>query len=99
LTAENFFLSAHTLCGLNARPSPEVVSKAEEGAEKVNTSPFDERAAKVSSQHVTFEICESLIECGGRYGSMPVGNAWIGKLGCNQLIKDFKNVRQTDLIR
>jgi len=54
LTAENFFLSAHTLCGLNARPSPGFVSK--EGAEKVNTSPFDERAAKVSSQHVIFEI-------------------------------------------
>ena len=65
-TAENFFLSAHTLCGLNALPSPEVESKPEEGAEKVNTSPFDERAANVSSQHVIFEICESLIDCGGR---------------------------------
>jgi hypothetical protein len=64
-TAENFFLSAHTLCGLNALPSPEVESKPEEGAEKVNTSPFDERAAKVSSQQVTFEICKSLL-CGGR---------------------------------
>lgn len=38
------------------------------GAEKVNTSPLEDKAAIVSLQLVIFEMCESLTDWGGRYG-------------------------------
>lgn len=80
MTALNFFLRAHTLCGLKPLPSEEDASAIDFGGENVKTSPFSDKAAKVPSQQVTFEIRESLIDCGGRYGSIPVGKACIGKL-------------------
>ena len=46
----------------------------------MNTSPLDDKAAIVSSQLVIFEICESLKDCGGRYGWIPLGKACMGKL-------------------
>jgi hypothetical protein len=62
LTALNFFRSAHTLCGANALPSLEKLSPVDFGGENVKTSPFSDKAAKVSSQHVTFEMSESLMD-------------------------------------
>ena len=85
LTELNFFLKAQTLCGLNTAgfvfrfSSTEPISACEEadwdegGAEKVNTSPLEDKAAIVSSQLVIFEICEPLKDCGGRYGWIPLG--------------------------
>ena len=46
----------------------------------MNTSPLEDKAAIVSSQLVIFEICESLTDCGGRYGWIPLGKACMGKL-------------------
>ena len=46
----------------------------------MDTSPLDDKAAIVSSQLVVFEICESLTDCGGRYGWIPLGKACMGKL-------------------
>ncbi len=46
----------------------------------MKSSPLDDKAAIIESQLVILSMLATRVACGGRYGAISDGNAYVGKL-------------------